>query len=120
LILLNVLAIIRNPELLKDLNEKWDRLAPIAIAYELNPNLKSRVDQVSKLIHQFYFNGNPITPDGELNLTNLYTDAYFAVPLKKTAHILGAKSPVYVGLFTHDRTDWSPASIFGITENVEG
>jgi len=111
---------VRNEELLKSLNDEFERVAPITFGYEIPRKLKLPKDQVTKEILKFYFDGDPITPAREMNLTNLYTDAWYAHSIKTTAHILGAQTSVYVGIFSHDRTDFSPVRLFGIQDDMEG
>jgi len=113
-------AIIRNKDLLQNLNDEFERVAPITFGYEFDQKLKHRKVEVSKAIRKFYFDDKPITPEMEQNLTNAYTDAYFLTGTRRAALMLGMQTPVYVGLFTHDRKDFSPVRAFGVAEDVAG
>ncbi|ODM96730.1 Esterase E4 [Orchesella cincta] len=66
-------------EALKQLNDEWKQVAPIAFCYEgFFPDKK--LPAISKKIKKFYFGTDPITLENKQALVNLYSDVLFLLP----------------------------------------
>jgi len=109
-------VVLRTDPFRKEINEEWDRIAPITFYYGSEPALSNQISEISKEIRQFYFGNAEINLETEQNLTNLYTDALFLKGIQDTALLMAKHTPVYTGLFTQLRKDFSFTWFFGIKE----
>lgn len=61
-------AVLANAYLLGDLNDEFNRLAPISLLYD---KLSKNVDDITRKIRGFYFGNGPITSDSKSAVTNV-------------------------------------------------
>lgn len=61
-------SIIANAYLWGDLNDEFDRLAPISLLYD---KLGKNVSYITNKIRKFYFGNGPITKDSKSGITNV-------------------------------------------------
>ncbi|CAH1398678.1 unnamed protein product [Nezara viridula] len=58
------------------INDNFERLAPMSLMYEYTA---SNPSEITKKVREFYFRNGKITSDSWFNLTQLYTDTWFAI-----------------------------------------
>ncbi|CAL8125465.1 unnamed protein product [Orchesella dallaii] len=72
-------AVYHSEEALKQLNDEWKLVAPIAFCYEgFFPEKKLKA--ISKKIKKFYFGSEPISLENKQALADLYSDSLFLLP----------------------------------------
>ncbi|KAF2902653.1 hypothetical protein ILUMI_03538 [Ignelater luminosus] len=86
-----------NYSLIEELNRDFDRLAPMVFLYDNNP----KKDEITKKIRKFYFGSKDIDNSTKTELTNLFTDSWFLLPLYAAVqlHTKYTNHPVYYYIF---------------------
>ncbi|XP_043269312.1 uncharacterized protein [Venturia canescens] len=84
----------------EDLNEHWDKIAPISFLYERNT---PRSAEISTALKQFYLNDEPIGLNNTDGLAKLYADGVIGFSVHRLAHLMAkaSKQPVYYYEFTY-------------------
>ncbi|KAK9883517.1 hypothetical protein WA026_001693 [Henosepilachna vigintioctopunctata] len=95
----SALAITRNSERLRQLDEEWQKLAPIVLLYEGNP----QSNEISKQLRAFYLGDKKLDNSTLVPLTNLYNDARGGFAVDRGVKLISAKLPqsVYYYLFSY-------------------
>ncbi|CAB0034145.1 unnamed protein product [Trichogramma brassicae] len=88
-----------NDSMFRDLNEDWERLAPINFLYERGTNLSS---EISYQLKEQYLDGNNVSIDNSQGLANLYADGVIGFSVHRLVNLLAEHSdqPVYYYEFT--------------------
>ncbi|KAL7289595.1 hypothetical protein TKK_0016453 [Trichogramma kaykai] len=88
-----------NDSMFRDLNEDWERLAPINFLYERGTNLSS---EISYRLKEQYLDGNNVSIDNSQGLANLYADGVIGFSVHRLVNLLAEHSdqPVYYYEFT--------------------
>ncbi|KAJ8686609.1 hypothetical protein QAD02_022403 [Eretmocerus hayati] len=100
-----------------ELNENWDKLAPISFLYQRGTN---RSKYISDQLLQFYFHGKPISLKNSIGRAHLYADSVTIFPVHKASSLIAASSrqPVYLFEFTYQGrysfAHWSDGKPFGV------
>ncbi|XP_034181508.2 uncharacterized protein LOC117604963 [Osmia lignaria lignaria] len=91
--------IYENGTLYRELNERWNTLAPIIFMYERDT---PRSNYISRELKKFYFKDQPIGPENNDKLNQLYGDAVPTFAMYRAAKIFAKQSrqPVYFYKFT--------------------
>ncbi|XP_050295651.1 esterase E4-like [Anthonomus grandis grandis] len=94
------LYVIENSTLLKDINENWEKVAPIPFQYERNTE-KSK--NISRALRKFYFNDKPIDQSNLNKLGELYADSMIGFGNNRAVKLVSAKNtaPTYYYKFSY-------------------
>ncbi|CAH1107847.1 unnamed protein product [Psylliodes chrysocephalus] len=92
--------ILKNRTLTKELNDDFEKIAPVLFLYERNTNFSKRV---SRKIKNVYFHDRPIDWSQETNFKELYEDAVVGFQMHRAAKLISEynKYPVYYYKFTY-------------------
>nr|XP_023020743.1 esterase E4-like [Leptinotarsa decemlineata] len=95
----NALLDINNASLTRELNEEFERVAPIVFLYERNT---SRSRYISRYVKSFYFHDKPIDRSQVENLTRAYSDPIVGFFNNRAAKLIArcGRKPVYYYCFT--------------------
>ncbi|XP_076180089.1 esterase E4-like [Ptiloglossa arizonensis] len=109
-----------NGSLYEELNDNWNRLAPIIFFYERDT---SRSNYISRELRRFYFNNQPINSANMKGLSEVYGDGIIIFPMFRTAKILASRSnqPVYFYKFTYKSRFsfqmWNDTTPYGVAHH---
>ncbi|CAG9854610.1 unnamed protein product [Phyllotreta striolata] len=94
------LNILKNKTLTKEMNDDFERVAPISFVYERNTEFSKNI---SRAIKKFYFNDRPIDWSQEQALKNVYEDAIVGFQMHRAARLISEfnESPVYYYKFSY-------------------
>ncbi|XP_048270688.1 venom carboxylesterase-6 [Bombus terrestris] len=95
-------AFVGNDQLLKQLNDDWDNIAPYLLDYNDTLPLNQH-KEVAEKIRKYYLGSNPIDSNTSLSVTHMIGDRMFSVDFQKAA-ILKAKinkSPVWTYYYSY-------------------
>ncbi|KAK9883519.1 hypothetical protein WA026_001695 [Henosepilachna vigintioctopunctata] len=84
---------LRNPEMLQQLDEQWEKLAPIVFLYERNTEWSKAI---SKGLRSFYFGDKKIDNSTQLQLSNLYNEAQSGFAVNRGVKLLSEKNSAAV------------------------
>ncbi|XP_014223177.1 venom carboxylesterase-6-like [Trichogramma pretiosum] len=106
-------------QLLQELDEKWEKLAPhlLDFNYTISPDIHG---QISQKIRRHYLGNNPINRDNVGSITQMVGDRLFVVDGEKAARMQARvnKSPVHFYYYTY-RASASLSDLFtGTTEDL--
>ncbi|CAK9823340.1 Esterase FE4 [Anthophora retusa] len=89
-----------NGSLYRELNDNWQKLAPIIFMYERDT---PRSNYVSNELRKFYFKDQPINSDTSEQLKQIYADSVIIFPMYRSAKLFATYStlPVYFYKFTY-------------------
>ncbi|KAJ3646359.1 hypothetical protein Zmor_023949 [Zophobas morio] len=92
--------ILSNDSLLQQVNNDFERYAPLMFIYERGT---SKSKEVSRSVRQFYLGVDPITNASLQNLENAYSDSIVGFPANRAVDLISTYSnkPVYYYLFTY-------------------
>ncbi|XP_045478007.1 uncharacterized protein LOC123683151 [Harmonia axyridis] len=92
--------ILLNPDLLKKLNNEWEKYAPIVFMYEQN-SIKSK--KISEGLKHAYFGYEPIDSNTTLYLQQLYADGITGFGVNRAVELFSTKNdnPVYYYNFAY-------------------
>lgn len=65
----HTLGILKDPKLVKKLNEDWQNVFPVTLEY-VNEKGEQQAE-ISKRVREFYFGNEPINPSNPRNLSNV-------------------------------------------------
>uniref|UniRef100_A0A1B6JAJ0 Carboxylic ester hydrolase n=1 Tax=Homalodisca liturata TaxID=320908 RepID=A0A1B6JAJ0_9HEMI len=105
-------SFITNNDLLHDLNQHWNEIAPHLLDYNYTVPTDELVD-VSQRIKKYYLGNHSIDSDNKGELVRMMSDRLFVVDIDRAARLQAAatKSPVYFYYFTY-RGKYSISSWF--------
>lgn len=104
---------LRNGELVKELNDNFQKIAPISLLYEETcPD--SLKDEVTRKIRKFYLGERQIDSSTRFELVNMYSDAWFnhAADTSVRYYLETQSSPIYYYYFAY-KGSASFSRIFG-------
>ncbi|XP_066262073.1 juvenile hormone esterase-like [Euwallacea similis] len=81
--------VIYNETLLKQLNEKWEEVAPIAFLYERNTDLSKTV---SKSIRKYYLDDKPVNKSLLSKLGEIYADSTVGFGVNRAVKLISEKN----------------------------
>ncbi|XP_030754509.1 venom carboxylesterase-6-like [Sitophilus oryzae] len=115
---LRAAGLIRNDQLLEELNKEFDKIVPVSLIYEKTAH---NVSLITKEIKKFYFKNEKIDWSKRNELVDMYTDGWFLNCADETVqlHRKFTKDPVYYYMFSH-RGVASFSKIFGGGEEDYG
>ncbi|XP_032456548.1 uncharacterized protein LOC100116956 [Nasonia vitripennis] len=89
-----------NNSMFDDLNEEWDRLAPINFLYERGTN---RSKEISRKLKEHYLHGKPVGVENSEGLARLFADGVIGYSVHRLVNLLAEASeqPVYYYKFTY-------------------
>ncbi|XP_014217723.1 esterase E4-like [Copidosoma floridanum] len=89
-----------NDSMFRDLNDRWEKLAPINFYYERGGD---RSKEISRKLREFYLQGKPVGADSSEGLAHLFADSGVGYPVHKLVHTVANASdqPVYYYEFTY-------------------
>nr|CAH7758728.1 unnamed protein product [Callosobruchus chinensis] len=92
-------SVVNNETLTKEMNEDWDRIAPIAFIYERGTNQSLKV---SRAIRKFYLNDKPVSKSNREALGKIYTDSIETFPINRAVKLMAQynSKPVYYYRFS--------------------
>ena len=85
-------GVVNNPQLLKEMDEEFDRVAPIAFVYERNTT-KSKL--ISKELRKEFLGVGPLDSSSEKGLGYLYADGLVGFGVNRGVKLLSAKNTEY-------------------------
>nr|AJP62543.1 carboxylesterase [Oxya chinensis] len=99
--LMEIRNILKKPELLKEIDEDFERFVPEDMELE---EKTERLKKASDMIRQFYFDGKVLTKDNIMDYVNMQTDINFAHGVHQTVnyHEKYSHSPLYYYSFGFD------------------
>ncbi|XP_063223685.1 venom carboxylesterase-6-like [Bacillus rossius redtenbacheri] len=100
---LRAAPIYASQELVAQLNNNFDHVAPISMFYgQTSP----KVDEVSQKIRKFYFGNNPINNDTVFSVVDMFTDSWFLHGTNQAVRLQATRSsaPVYYYYFAYRGT----------------
>ncbi|XP_053985421.1 uncharacterized protein LOC128879892 [Hylaeus volcanicus] len=91
---------LNNGSLYQEINDNWNRVAPILFYYERDT---PRSNYISRELRRFYFNNQPIDSNTMQGLSEVYADGIIIFSMYRTAKLMASKSkqPVYFYKFTY-------------------
>jgi carboxylesterase type B len=99
---------------MKALDEKWEEVGPKTLFYK--ESAKDALE-VSKKIRDFYFGEKSIGLETREQILDLYTDRYFAGPVRFAGRKLAKHIPVYLYYFNH-KPKMSALEVFGFPKEI--
>nr|XP_023018088.1 venom carboxylesterase-6-like [Leptinotarsa decemlineata] len=98
-LLASAYAVVKNATLTREINNDFEKIAPIAFLYERNT---TRSREVSRAIRKFYLRDMPVNESQLDNLAKLYTDAIMGLQVNRAAKLVSkyGTMPVYYYCFT--------------------
>ncbi|CAH1958118.1 unnamed protein product [Acanthoscelides obtectus] len=91
--------VVNNETLTKEMNEDWDRIAPISFIYERGTKQSLKV---SRAIRKFYLDDKPISKSNREALGKIYSDSIETFPINRAVKLMAQynKKPVYYYRFS--------------------
>lgn len=105
-----------NDLLMTQLNENYKRFFPLMFYYRYWLNDKKEIEAVTEAIRKFYFSDAEMNSRNVKNITNLFTDAYFATNCLEAARRHNGKTFVY---YYDHRNRRSFNEFFGIFDHED-
>ncbi|KAJ8686630.1 hypothetical protein QAD02_022424 [Eretmocerus hayati] len=89
-----------NDSMFKDLNDEWERLAPINFLYERDTE-RSKV--ISRRLNEYYLKGKPVSIENSEGLAHLFADGVIGYSVHRLVNAVASASdkPVYYYNFTY-------------------
>ncbi|KAL3273419.1 hypothetical protein HHI36_014863 [Cryptolaemus montrouzieri] len=94
------IEMIRDPEYLKQLDERWDTLSPLLFLYERDTK---RSKEISRGLRSFYFGDKKLDSSVQLPLTHIFNEAATGFAVNRGVKLLSEKNsqPVYYYCFSY-------------------
>ncbi|CAL8125453.1 unnamed protein product [Orchesella dallaii] len=109
-------AVLKHEEVVKELNEDWDRVAPVAASYDVHFTPEQQ-KVISDGLRQLYFGTKPVGQETAKELTDFYSDQILhGVYRAAKEYASGGKTRrTYLYQYAHP----GPLSIMGLTLKVD-
>lgn len=96
--------VLEDSELLKEINDNWDKVAPNALLIEKAIRCPAALKKVTDKLKEFYFGNKAISQETEDSLTDLYSDGLIFHSVYRAAletALRSRKPQVYLYLYAH-------------------
>lgn len=110
--------VLQAPQLIEQINENWDTLAPMVAHYDRYPS-DLTIDEINQKLKQFYFGDKTISLESRVELTNFFSDELFVHGIIRSAletSSRGKRNQVYLYQFTYRSPLVYAAVFFNISE----